>query len=675
MTLPIFNSLPPQESAPLLLLEDDGNSTVKELLSNPEWPIQICSSSAEALGWLKMHPAPLALVPGDNADAARDFIRLLRKEAKHLPILVLGTGTAEGLSESEAYAGGATDYVPQPVVSAALPAKIRLYCALFQEKQAARHEAVQLHLVLEATVDYAIFMLDPQGYVQTWNAGAQRIKGYRDAEIIGQHFSVFYPPEALAQGLPQHALQTALQAGRFENEGWRIRRNHTRFWANVIITPLRNATGQLIGFSKITRDLTERREAEESLRAAQAELESRVLHRTEELARANIALREADRCKDDFLAMFAHEIRNPLAPLRNALQILKLPHLDPAIVHDSRNMMERQVEHLVRLVDELIDASRMMRGKIRLQMSEIKLADLFAQAVETVEPVIDSHGQNLEVLLPPEPISLQGDMLRLSQVIGNLLTNAARYNKPAGQIWLSAHREGSEAVIRVKDTGVGIDSGLLPRIFDLFVQAERSLERAQGGLGIGLTLVRRLVELHGGTVSAQSAGIDLGSEFTVRLPALPPQHAHAEDQEVSPEFPSAASPAPESRRILVVDDNVDAAESTALLLRVLGHRVTIAHSGPAALEAVTAFRPQVVLLDIGLPGMNGYEVARTLRAQPQNQGLILAAVTGYGQDEDRRLSQVAGFDQHLTKPLAPALLAAVVNTTSRRYPSPNSTSG
>jgi PAS domain S-box-containing protein len=372
--------------------------------------------------------------------------------------------------------------------------------------------------------------------------------------------------------------------------------------------------------------------------------------------RAEEALQEADRRKDEFLAMLAHELRNPLAPVRNAVQVMKMPGVNPEAVRRARDMIERQIQHLVRLVDDLLDVSRIMRNRIELRKERLDLGTVFARAVETARPAIDAQGHQLRVSLPTHPVPLEGDLVRLAQVVGNLLLNAAKYTDGAGCIWLAGEREGGEAIIRVRDTGIGIDPGLLPRIFDPFTQGDRSLARSRGGLGIGLTVVKHLVEMHGGRVSASSPGLGKGSEFVVRLPALPQapvdQGFKPGDEEIRP----AASP----RRVLVVDDHVDAAESAAMLLGFLGHEVRTAHDGPSALAAVGKFRPEVVLLDIGLPGMSGYEVARALRAQPENRELILVAVTGYGQEEDCRQSQEAGFDRHLVKPVEPKALQELV---------------
>jgi PAS domain S-box-containing protein len=364
-------------------------------------------------------------------------------------------------------------------------------------------------------------------------------------------------------------------------------------------------------------------------------------------------VREAARRKDEFLAMLAHELRNPLAPIRNAVQILKMPGADRSTVERARAMMERQVQHLVRLVDDLLDVSRIMRGKIELRRERIDLAVVVARAVETAYPAIGASGHKLKVALPPEPIMLEADPIRLAQAIANLLNNAAKYTEREGHIGIAAEQVGDEAIVRVQDTGIGIATEMLPRIFDLFVQADRSRDRAQGGMGIGLTLVRSLVQMHGGTVRAYSGGMGKGSEFVLRLPALP----RARRPEVMPKQVDGCPPDHHARRrILVVDDNVDAAESLAMLLRLEGQDVRVAHDGAAALKAVQAEVPELVFLDLGMPGMDGYEVARRLRQQPALQKIVLVALTGWGQEEDRRRTKEAGFDQHLVKPVEPGQL-------------------
>jgi PAS domain S-box-containing protein len=372
-----------------------------------------------------------------------------------------------------------------------------------------------------------------------------------------------------------------------------------------------------------------------------------------ENARLYQEVRVADRRKDEFLAMLAHELRNPLAPIRNALYILKLPGASETVAERARALMERQVEHMVRLVDDLLDVSRIMRGKIELRREPVELATVVARAVETSQPVFEAEGHELTVTVAPEPLPLDGDLVRLAQVVSNLLNNAAKYTERGGKVWLTGGREGDQAVVRVRDTGVGIALDMLPVIFDMFVQADRRTKNSQGGMGIGLTLVRRLVELHGGSVEAHSAGLGQGSEFVVRLPLT-----HRTGDANGREEPAGQSPAGEAapRRVLVVDDNVDAADSLALLLRMEGHAVTVAHDGLTALTQAAADPPELALLDIGMPKMDGYELARRFRADPALRDVVLVALTGWGQDEDRRRTREAGFDHHLVKPVEPEAL-------------------
>ncbi|VTT98761.1 multi-sensor hybrid histidine kinase : Chemotaxis protein methyltransferase CheR OS=Chondromyces apiculatus DSM 436 GN=CAP_7340 PE=4 SV=1: PAS_4: GAF_2: HisKA: HATPase_c: Response_reg [Gemmataceae bacterium] len=357
------------------------------------------------------------------------------------------------------------------------------------------------------------------------------------------------------------------------------------------------------------------------------------------------ALAEADRRKDEFLAMLAHELRNPLAPVRNAVQVLRATRADdPAVVRHA-DLLTRQIGHMAHLVDDLLDVSRITRGKVDLRKVRVDLADLVAAAVETARPLIEARRHQLRVSLPAEPVLVEADPTRITQSLGNILTNAAKYTEDGGHIWVAAGRDGAEATVSVRDTGIGLSPEMLTRVFDLFTQESRTIDRSQGGLGIGLTLARRLVEMHGGTVRAASEGPGRGSEFTVRLPALPPGADRA-DRGARPE------PAPTAnRRLLIVDDNIDSAESMAELLALFGHNVRTAHDGRAALTAARDLRPEVILLDIGLPGLDGYEVARRIRQNPELHSTTLIAMTGYGQDEDRRKTREAGFDHHLVKPV------------------------
>ena len=369
-----------------------------------------------------------------------------------------------------------------------------------------------------------------------------------------------------------------------------------------------------------------------------------------------IALREADRRKDEFLAMLAHELRNPLAPIRNAVQILKTSGSDEAHFKIAREIVERQVKHMTRLIDDLVDVARLTQGKITLKKEKVELTTVVDDAVELARPIISERGHHLKIDLPREPALINGDGVRLSQALGNILTNAAKYTQPGGMIELTGAHTADEITITVCDNGIGIAPAMLAHVFGLFTQSERTLDRAQGGLGIGLALVKRLIEMHGGQVEARSAGIGQGSEFVMRLP-----HARdAPEEFVSTKETIATAMATKPRRILVVDDNDDSAEVTAILLRLEGHEVAVAHSGPAAIEQIPAVRPDVLLLDIGLPGMDGYELARYLRNLPETRNAVFIALTGYGRPDDRQNSKNAGYDHHLVKPIEPAELLALI---------------
>jgi PAS domain S-box-containing protein len=1081
------------ERASILLVDDTPANLVslRALLEDPGYDLVEARSGEAAVERVNAQEFAVVLLdvlmPGMSGF---ETARLIRgdERSRHTPIIFLTAGDIDRPQLEQGYALGAVDFLVKPLIPVVLRAKVRGFVDLFQEKQRARHEADQLRLLVHGTTDYAIFMLDPQGRVATWNTGAERLKGYKADEIIGQHFSKFYPQDVIDRGWPAHEFKVAQAEGRFEDEGWRVRKDGSQFWANVVITALRDDRGRLQGFSKVTRDLTARKQAEEALRRSEerfrllvegatdyaiflldpqghvaswnagaerikqyradeiigqhfsrfypheaidrgwpahelkvAEAEGRfedegwrvrkdgtqfwanvvitALHddagnfvgfskitrdlterkkseenarrlveettarrvaeenaglireqrerlhvtlasigdavistdaegrvdflnpvaenlvgwRSEEAARHTLpdvfrivnedsrqpvenpalralkegvvvglanhtlliakdgkerpiddsaapirdaegrvvgsvlvfrdiserkragdalrqseqkahfladasaalasvvdyestlqkvvnlavpyfadwsavdvvnddeslrrlavahqdadkislahklmqqyppdpqspggvfavlrtgqpeivaditddmlvqgakderhlrlirslglksyicvplvvsgntigvltfataesgrtyteadlalavdlanrasvaventqlyqALRETDRRKDEFLATLAHELRNPLAPIRNSLQILKMPRVDAATVERSRDMMERQVHHLVRLVDDLLDVSRVMRGKIELRREMVELATVVARAVETMQPLIEAQGHELHVRLPPESLLLDADPVRLAQVVGNLLTNAAKYTEPNGRIRVTAQREGDESVLRVRDNGIGIAPTMLPRIFELFVQVDHAATRSQGGLGIGLTLVKTLVEMHNGTVEARSEGLGKGSEFVVRLPisaqALVQDHGRETGQPAQPTSPSG-------HRLLVVDDNQDAGNSLAMLLRLQGHEVRVAYSGVAALEMTQDYRPDVVILDIGMPGMDGYEVARRLRQRPGLEKVVLAALTGWGQQQDRRRTAEAGFNHHLVKPPDPKAL-------------------
>ena len=415
-------------------------------------------------------------------------------------------------------------------------------------------------------------------------------------------------------------------------------------------------------FGLLVTDLTAQRHQETLLETLSA------LRSTEEALRKVAAdLSASNRRKDEFLATLAHELRNPLAPIRSALQVMGLTK-DTAVVDRARVIAERQVQHMVRLVDDLLDVSRITQDKLKLRKLPIALSDIVRDAVEANQALIDRARQILTVSLPSEPVWLEVDAARITQVLANLLNNAAKYTPERGRITLTAsvertHGDREQVCIRVRDTGIGIRSEMLPRIFDMFTQVDSTLDRSQGGLGIGLTLVRRLVEMHGGSVEANSDGAGLGSEFTVRLP-FDRMAAHV----ASTSEHERKAPA-QSLRVLVVDDNADAAESLAVLLRLMGHEVKLAAEGRSAIDLASSFNPQLVLMDIGLPGMSGYDIARAMRQRPQMNGTTLVAVTGWGQDADRQRARETGFDHHLTKPVEPELLEQILASVRAQHAS------
>jgi PAS domain S-box-containing protein len=616
-----------------------------------------------------------------------------------------------------------------------------------------------LRLVVETVQDYAIFTLSPSGVVLSWNRGAQRIKGYAAQEIIGRHFSAFYTPADIERSWPEEELRRAVEDGRFEDEGWRVRQDGKTFWANVVITALRTESGELVGFSKVTRDLTERRRHEEELREREESLrvlvegvrdhamflvdtEGRIRtwnagaqrllgygaaqvlgQRTEmlytsedrnsgqfgialERARAQghvefeawrqkadgnrflaavtttavkssdgepigfvqiirdvtdkrrVAVLESEGKRiSDFIAMLSHELRNPLAPIRTAASILTKFADKPETIWCAE-LIGRQVTHLTRLVDDLLDVSRITNGKIRLERRPVALNQVFEEAVESARPSVQKHSHVLTVALPDRALWADIDETRLTQVIVNLLTNSAKYTPAGGRIVATLRADDAadgHAVIEVSDTGLGMSPELVERAFDPFVQGDRALDRSEGGLGIGLTLVRSVVELHGGSVKASSVGPNMGTTMTVRLPLA------ARPAEVA--LAVATPQAVRQARVLVVDDNVDAAEATAMLLELSGHEVKIAFDAEQALRVVATFVPDVAFLDIGLPGMSGLELARLLRQMPALGGSRLVAMTGYGQDKDREASEKAGFDAHLTKPVDPVALHSLIAQT------------
>jgi PAS domain S-box-containing protein len=496
-------------------------------------------------------------------------------------------------------------------------------------------DARLLAAIVESSND-AIVSKSPEGIIQSWNAAAERLFGYTAEQAVGHPIMLIVPPELADE---EAQIMANLRAGRRIDhfETVRTRSDGRPVYVSLTISPIFDEQGRWLGASKIARDITERKDAEKRIRDLLAEL------------------READRRKDEFLATLAHELRGPLAPVRNSLEIAKRAAGDPGLVQQALGTIDRQTAQMERLIDDLLDVSRIAHGRLELRRQRVALGTVISQALEACRPLAERLAHQLNVELPAEPLQLDADPSRLVQVFTNLLTNACRYTEPGGRISLRATRQDHQALISVNDTGMGIAADMLDRIFDTFVQVDQGHERSRAGLGIGLTLVKQVVELHGGRVEAHSAGPGQGSEFRVYLP-------------LAREAAAAALPAPPAartasgHRILVVDDNRDSATSLAMLLDMAGQETRIAHDGLEALEVGAQFRPDVVLLDLGLPGMSGFDAGRLMRKQPWGANLVLIAVTGWAQAEDRRKSREAGFDHHVVKPVDyDALLALVAS--------------
>jgi len=618
--------------------------------------------------------------------------------------------------------------------------------------------------------DHSIFTLDPLGYITSWNREAEIILGFSQQEAIGQHFSIIFTDVDRQQGVPQQELDTAMAVGRAEDERWHQRKNGELFWALGIVTPTIDAEGGHTGYSKILRDMTDRKRAEEKLQqlAVDSERQRRVyetaLSNTEDfnyvfdlkgrfiyvnrslllswnkdlpavvgktflelgyapelavhlqqqiqqvvatmqtrkieaphsgpdgewmyeyifvpvidadgqveavagssrditerkilednLRQLAADLSDADRRKTEFLATLGHELRNPLAPIRTGLEVMKLISDDPTQLEATRHMMEVQVQQMVRLIDDLLDASRITQGKLVLRKSQVNLAEVVQNAIEASRPFIEEAGHQLTVTLPQQLVTIEADPNRLAQIIANLLNNSAKYTPAGGRIALRAQQVGSDVLITVRDNGIGIPSELQSSIFEMFNQIDRTVEQKHAGLGIGLTLVKELVEMHSGEIKVQSEGQNQGSMFSVRLP-ISVQAATSEPRITDQGRMVKSHPL----RILVVDDNQAAAKMLSMVVKMQGNDVRTACDGQQAVELAATFRPDVVLMDLGMPKMNGYEAARYIREQAWGKKMMLVALTGWGQDADKQRTKEAGFDHHLVKPAEPSELEQIL---------------
>lgn len=500
------------------------------------------------------------------------------------------------------------------------------------QEEALRHSEEQLRLLMGAVEDYAIFMLDAEGHVLTWNAGAERINGYREEEVLGRHFSMLFTAEDVAAGAPARELAVARRDGRAEAEGWRLRKDGGPFWASAVITPVIAPDGSLRGYAKVTRDLSEQR-------------------RTAELERSS-------RRMEEFLAMLAHELRNPLAPLRNAVDFMAAKSDLPPFMTPVTAMLDRQLRQLTRLVDDLLDVARISTGKITMRRELVDVRGVITSSVETTRAAIETKRQSLTLDLPEGPLHVKGDVARLAQVLQNLLSNATRYTPPGGAIRIAVRREGEGLVTTVSDSGIGLAPDALDRIFNLFAQEKVIRDPGDSGLGVGLSLARKVVELHGGTLTAYSAGLGQGSSFSMLLPSV---EVPATQPPRRPAAPTRV-PTAEGRRVLVIDDNTDAADAMVAMLELLGHAACAAYDGEQGLSAAEAFRPDLVLLDLNMPGLDGFGVVRRLRTR-FGDALTIAALTGYGRQGDRRTTLETGFDAHLTKPVGVEQLQALLART------------
>jgi PAS domain S-box-containing protein len=622
-------------------------------------------------------------------------------------------------------------------------------------------------LMIEEVKEAAVFFMNVNGIIESWNSAAEEMKGYTAEDAIGSHLSLLYTDEDKALGWPEHNLREAKKAGFYREERWRKRKDGRLFWARILLTALRNDADEHVGFSKITLDLTEHKllercvkEKEETRRVlsaanagtwtwhpetgqmdicknflgllgywgddttipfaqwidfvhpdqrtlvteeferARAGCPDKSLHMEMQMGQINGSyrwfsaraywfqektddpymlqgvsidiqalktigeerqqaieqLKAEDARKNEFLAMLAHELRNPLAPIGAGAELLQMVKLDEARVRQTSEIISRQVSHMTNLIDDLLDVSRVTRGLVELDNTPLDMRHVVADAVEQVNPLIHAKRHHLTLHLPPDRAMVSGDKKRLVQIVANLLNNAAKYTREGGNIALKIEVQESRVVLEIMDDGIGMAPELVNHVFDLFAQAERTSDRSSGGLGLGLALVKSMAELHGGTVAASSEGVGKGSKFTVCLPRM---HEPARESGKTDDDGTLQSAA-QSLRILVVDDNVDASAMLSMLLEARGHQVFVEHEARRALERARIELPDVCLLDIGLPEMDGHELARRLRAQPATANAVLVSVTGYGQEIDRKNTLAAGFDYHLIKPVDTRNLTSIL---------------
>jgi len=530
-----------------------------------------------------------------------------------------------------------------------------------EHEETLRQSEERFRLLVEGVSDYAIFMLDTNGYVVTWNSGAERIKGYQANEIIGQHFSRFYPPDVVEGGWPDHELQIATETGRFVEDGWRIRKDGSKFWANVMITALRDEGGRLRGFAKLTRDLSERKRAE-ALEADGAQRDEML----EAERSARIAAQRAARIKDEFLATLSHELRTPLSAILGWTQILRKQGVPkPEDFHRAMEIIERNTRAQTQLIDDLLDLSRIVSGRIRLDVQQIAMPDLVRGAIESAEPTAQAKGVLLTSSLDHREGIVSGDPARLQQILWNLLSNAIKFTAEGGKVEVRLRRSGSKMEFTVSDTGIGIPANFLPHVFDRFSQKDSSTTRKFGGLGLGLAISKQLVELHGGTLRAHSPGEGHGATFIVELPLAGLETEVGSAAALGPARPAtegeASLPNLTGIHVLVVDDEADARDLIQRVLQEQGATVSVASGGEEALRILETLDADALISDIGMPSLDGYQLMRQIRAtEAKGKRLPALALTAFARAEDRKKALLAGYQSHVAKPVDMAELVIIV---------------
>jgi len=641
----------------VLLVDDDRANllTLGAVLKGLEVNLVFAASGEEALRQALRYDFAVILLDFYLPTMGGLEVAQIIRTRSATPIIFITASGPEDFPIEEAYSLGAVDYLTKPYNSTVLKSKVAFFIELHRRTEAlaaserARYLSElsvkdgRIRLILENSKGYTFIVTDIEGIITEWEGDASVVTGWSADEAIGKSIGLIYTAEDRFAGYPQIDLNLAKLNGVASNKRWYVSKDDRRFYADGVLVPLKDSADQVHGFSKIFRDVTIEQLA------------------VEELRRLADSLAEADRRKTEFLATLAHELRNPLAPIRNGLEILRAGGDSMNSIETTREMMERQVTHMVHLVDDLLDISRIDGGKIVLKKETITIKELVASAVEASISLIEGGQHTLVINIPDDSLLLHVDAIRIVQVITNLLNNSAKYTPPGGRIELDIKTEGTYITLSVEDNGIGIPAQALQSVFEMFNQVERNIGHAQGGLGIGLTLVREIVEMHGGTVDVVSTE-GVGSKFSVKLPVG--EFVGTHEQQKTTLVPAGIQPL----RIMVVDDNVDAAQSLAALLQFGGHTLYVADCGIEAIKIAERYKPHIAFLDIGMPGMDGYETASAIRKIDGLSEMKLVALTGWGAEQDKFKSQTAGFDNHLTKP---AQLHAIEALISAFAASPN----